>query len=167
LLNSHDGTSSYQMLVGVFRFVCQNGTVWGNTVGDIRVRHQGDIDGAFRVVDTFDEVGSQMHAMKRTCLDQGEAHVFARAVLTLKYGAQAAAPVTADQLLQPRRWEERAPDLWTTFNVVHENLMRGGLRGRSVSGKAIRIRAVAGIEQSIHLNRALWQLAEELRALKH
>jgi hypothetical protein len=25
LLNSHDGTSSYQMLAGVLRFVCQNG----------------------------------------------------------------------------------------------------------------------------------------------
>ncbi|EGW84832.1 hypothetical protein ECSTECDG1313_5380 [Escherichia coli STEC_DG131-3] len=25
LLNSHDGTSSYQMLPGYFRFVCQNG----------------------------------------------------------------------------------------------------------------------------------------------
>ncbi|ENC93594.1 hypothetical protein ECP03018678_3198 [Escherichia coli P0301867.8] len=28
LLNSHDGTSSYQMLPGYFRFVCQNGCVW-------------------------------------------------------------------------------------------------------------------------------------------
>ena len=25
LLNSHDGTSSYQMLAGMFRFVCSNG----------------------------------------------------------------------------------------------------------------------------------------------
>ncbi|MEK2517414.1 DUF932 domain-containing protein, partial [Providencia stuartii] len=25
LLNSHDGSSSYQMLPGMFRFVCQNG----------------------------------------------------------------------------------------------------------------------------------------------
>ena len=29
LLNSHDGTSSYQMLPGYFRFVCQNGCVCG------------------------------------------------------------------------------------------------------------------------------------------
>jgi len=30
LLNSHDGTSSYQMLAGMFRFVCQNGLVCGD-----------------------------------------------------------------------------------------------------------------------------------------
>lgn len=29
LINSHDGTSSYQMLAGMFRFVCQNGLVCG------------------------------------------------------------------------------------------------------------------------------------------
>ncbi len=30
LLNSHDGTSSYQMLAGMFRFVCSNGLVCGD-----------------------------------------------------------------------------------------------------------------------------------------
>ena len=37
LLNSHDGTSSYQMLAGMFRFVCQNGLVCGDTFADVRV----------------------------------------------------------------------------------------------------------------------------------
>ncbi|WP_432549433.1 DUF932 domain-containing protein, partial [Escherichia coli] len=31
LLNSHDGTSSYQMLPGLFRAVCQNGLVCGES----------------------------------------------------------------------------------------------------------------------------------------
>ncbi|WP_244590920.1 DUF932 domain-containing protein, partial [Escherichia coli] len=33
LLNSHDGTSSYQMLPGLFRAVCQNGLVCGESFG--------------------------------------------------------------------------------------------------------------------------------------
>ncbi len=40
LLNSHDGTSSYQMLAGMFRFVCSNGLVCGDTVADVRVPHK-------------------------------------------------------------------------------------------------------------------------------
>ncbi len=36
-LNSHDGTSSYQMLAGMFRFVCQNGLVCGDAVAGVRV----------------------------------------------------------------------------------------------------------------------------------
>ena len=37
LLNSHDGTSSYQMLAGMFRFVCSNGLVCGDTVADVNL----------------------------------------------------------------------------------------------------------------------------------
>ena len=40
LLNSHDGTSSYQMLAGMFRFVCRNGLVCGDTVADLRMALQ-------------------------------------------------------------------------------------------------------------------------------
>jgi hypothetical protein len=173
LLNSHDGTSSYQMLAGVFRFVCKNGMVWGDTVGDIRVRHKGDIvndviEGAFRVVDTFEQVSEQKDGMKVTTLDSGEATAFARAALTLKYAdAEKAPTVTEDQILEPRRFEDRrANDLWTTFNVVQENLVRGGLKGRSATGKEIRTREVRGIDQNVKLNRALWVLADEMRKLK-
>ncbi|ECW9177538.1 DUF945 domain-containing protein, partial [Salmonella enterica subsp. enterica serovar Enteritidis] len=30
LLNSHDGSSSYQMVPGLFRFICTNGLVCGS-----------------------------------------------------------------------------------------------------------------------------------------
>ncbi|MBN0452199.1 DUF945 domain-containing protein, partial [Pseudomonas aeruginosa] len=61
LLNSHDGTSSYQMLAGMFRFVCHNGLVCGDTTADIRVPHKGDvvsqvIEGAYGVLDGFERV---------------------------------------------------------------------------------------------------------------
>ena len=46
LLNSHDGSSSYQMIPGIFRFVCTNGLVCGNNFGEIRVPHKGDIVGS-------------------------------------------------------------------------------------------------------------------------
>lgn len=41
LLNSHDGSSSYQMLPGLFRAVCQNGLVCGESFGEVRVPHKG------------------------------------------------------------------------------------------------------------------------------
>lgn len=43
LLNSHDGSSSFQMLPGLFRFVCQNGLVCGETFGEVRVPHKGNV----------------------------------------------------------------------------------------------------------------------------
>lgn len=172
LLNSHDGTSSYQMLAGMFRFVCQNGMVCGDVESDIRVPHKGDvvgqvIEGAFEVLDGFEAATEQREGMQALTLNSGEQTAFARAALALKYDNEdAPAPITEDQLLTPRRFEDRSADLWTTFNRVQENMTKGGLRGRNRTGRTTTTRPVNGIDQSVKLNRALWVLADELRRLR-
>lgn len=45
LLNSHDGTCSYQLLAGMFRSVLINGLVCGDAVADLRIPHKGDVIG--------------------------------------------------------------------------------------------------------------------------
>ncbi len=172
LLNSHDGTSSYQMIAGVFRFVCSNGMVCGDMQSDIRVRHSGNIvdnviEGAFRVLEGFELVDSQKDGMKALTLNEGEQGAFARAALALRYETDIApAPITEAQLLYPRRQADNKGDLWTTFNRVQENMMRGGINGRTATNKRMTTRAVAGIDSGIKLNRGLWVLAEEMRKLK-
>jgi hypothetical protein len=172
LLNSHDGTSAYQMMSGVFRFVCANGMVFGDTQNDVRLRHSGDvvdnvIEGAFRVLDDFQLVDASREAMQTLTLNAGEQNAFAHAALALKYDPEAGpAPITEAQLLRQRRPDDAGSDLWTTFNRVQENATQGGLRARSATGKRTRTRAVQGIDQSVKLNRALWLLADEMRKLK-
>lgn len=43
-----------------------------------------------------------------------------------------------------------------------ENLLKGGLPGRTAKGKRSHTRAVNGIDGDVKLNRALWVMAEEL-----
>ena len=173
LLNSHDGTSSYQMLAGMFRFVCKNGLVCGDVLQDIRIPHKGNvvdgvIQGAFDVLDGMDLVREVRDDMKAVTLDQGEAHAYARAALALRFEPTEAkpAPVTEQQLLEPRRAADTASDLWTVFNRVQENTIQGGLQARTASNRRTRTREVQSIDQGVKLNRALWVLAEEMRKLK-
>ena len=172
LLNSHDGTSSYQMLAGMFRFVCSNGLVCGDTVADVRVPHKGDvagqvIEGAYQVLHSFDRALESRESMQAITLDEGEAEVFARAALSLKYDdPDKPAPITESQILMPRRFDDRRPDLWSVFNRTQENLTKGGLHGRSANGRRQQTRPVQGIDSDIRLNRALWLLADGLRQLK-
>jgi hypothetical protein len=174
MLNSHDGTSSYQMLAGVLRFVCQNGIVAGENVVNIRVHHKGNIvqnviNGAFDVLDGFDLIREQKEGMQAVTLNRDEQHAFARSALALRYDrtdADTLAPITDSQLLNTRRFEDRRDDLWTVFNRVQENLTKGGLRGRSASGRAMSTRPVTGIDQNVKLNRALWMLADAMRQMK-
>ena len=175
LINSHDGASSYQMLAGVFRFVCCNGMVVGEICDDVRVKHTGNaqgevIDAAFRVLHDFDKVEASTESMKLLRLDADEERAFGTAALALRFGESAndatSAPVTVEQLVEARRSEDTGCSLWSTFQRVQENALRGGLPGRSVQGRRIRTRPVASIDRRVNINRALWILAEEMRKLK-
>jgi Domain of unknown function (DUF932) len=177
LINSHDGASSYQLLAGVFRFICCNGLVVGDVVEDIRIPHKGDIqgeviEGAFRVLADFEAVEAATEGMKALTLRAEEQQAFATAALTLRYGepqagtSHPAAPITAQQLMQARRMEDQGDSLWLSFQRMQENLLRGGQPGRSTQGRRMQTRAVGSIDRSVQLNRALWVLAEEMRKLK-
>lgn len=174
LINSHDGTSTYQMMAGLFRFVCSNGmVVASSTVGEIRVQHSGDIvgrviEGAFEVVKEFDRVTAAAEEMKAITLSAGEQQAFAGAALVAKYGEvdAGAYPVTTDQVLRSRRYDDNGADLWKTFNRVQENLVRGGLRSKAASGRRMRTREIKGINENVQLNRALWTLADSMAKLK-
>jgi hypothetical protein len=184
LINSHDGASSYQLLSGLFRFVCCNGLVVGSVANDIRIAHKGNIqgeviEGAFRVLDDFAAVNDATERMKALDLQPDEERAFATAALALRYGdrgergergegseCQPPAPITAEQLIEARRPEDLGRSLWTTFQRVQENALRGGQPGRSAQGKRLHTRPVASIDRSVSLNRALWVLAEEMRRLK-
>ena len=133
LLNSHDGSSSYQMLPGLFRFVCLNGLVCGETFGEVRVPHKGNV--VEKVIE---------------------------AALTYRFGEEHQ-PVTEAQILSARRWQDESSDLWTTYQRIQENLLKGGLPGRTAKGKRSHTRAVRGIDGDVKLNRALWVMAEELQ----
>ncbi|WP_280044000.1 DUF932 domain-containing protein [Pseudomonas sp. Hg5Tf] len=171
LLNSHDGTSSYQMMGGCFRFVCANGLVLGDAAMDQKVRHSGRqdvigdvIEGAYEVLNQFQLIEEQRETMKGIQLGGDLQHAFAEAALAYRYDpADGPAPVTASQLLAPRRREDATNDLWSTFNRVQENTIKGGLRGRNKQGRRTSTRAVSGIDQDVKLNRALWVLAQHLR----
>lgn len=170
LLNSHDGTSSYQMLAGCFRFVCHNGLICGDTLEDFRVRHSGDvvgnvIEGAFRILDEFEKVDESKEIMQGISLSSAQQGIFAKAALQLRYDEGEHAPIEPQRLNDSRRFDDRGSDLWRTFNRVQENLIQGGIRGRNANGRRMTTRQVSGVSENVRLNRALWTLADEMAKL--
>lgn len=166
LLNSHDGSSSYQMLPGLFRAVCQNGLICGETFGEVRVPHKGDvvervIEGAYEVLGIFERVDEKREEMQRLMLPPPAQQALAKAALTYRFGDEHQ-PVSESQILSPRRWQDESPDLWTTYQRIQENLIKGGLRGRNAQGRNQQTRAVRGIDGDVKLNRALWVMAETM-----
>lgn len=179
LKNANDGTSAYDLLLGLFRIACLNGMVCNiGEIDSVKVRHSGDvqskvIEGTYRVLGQAERALIAPAEWSKIALDNGEAQALAEAAHVVRFGdanGDVATPIQPDQLLHARRTADAGRDLWTVFNVIQENTVRGGLsaRGRDSNGRPRQFtsRAVNGIDQDVKLNKALWTLAEKMAELK-
>jgi len=178
VINSHDGTSAYKLMGGIFRLVCLNGMVVADSMcGSISVRHTGNvvddvIEGSFSVMQGVTRALDVSQDWQALRLSAPEQQVFAEAAHELRFAdsdGKIDTPIQAAQMLRARRNEDRADDLWHTFNRVQENAIRGGLSahaGREHDYRRVTTRPVKGIDQDVRLNRALWTLAEKMAQLK-
>ena len=172
LINSHDGTSSYQMMAGYYRFVCQNGLVIGDDIENYRIHHKGDIkdniiEVAYNITSNLDTAKENVEEMKAIELNPIEKEIFAESALMLRYEEKEEAPIGSNLLLTNRRIEDRKNnDLWTTYNKVQENIIKGGLLGKNQKGNKTRTREVKAIDNNIKLNKALWNLTMKMAELK-
>jgi len=165
LLNSHDGTSSYQLRVGLFRVVCTNGLVVSMGIFPVwRVMHRGDVVqdvvcAALRISERFEQLAAAVERMERTMLNESQRLELAGEALALRFPNDAAGAMQPSQLLVPRRAQDVGNDLWRTFNVLQENVLRGGLVRRSASNRLTRTRGIQAIATDVRLNTALWEMA--------
>ncbi|KAF2174327.1 DUF932-domain-containing protein, partial [Zopfia rhizophila CBS 207.26] len=159
LLNSHDGTSAYRVMSGVFRLVCLNGMIVADREGaEVRVPHKGDVvrqvvEGSYAVLDDARRALEAAEAWQGVALNRDEQRAFGEAARVLRFGdaeGRTETPITAEQLLAPRRVDDAGDDLWRTFNRVQENAIRGGLTawGRDAQNRPRRVtsREVTGID---------------------
>jgi hypothetical protein len=183
LLNAHDGTSSYRLMSGLFRTVCLNGLVSViDQVDDVRVGHTGNItdkviEGTYRVLENSVRTLEAPREWSKVELSDDERMALAEAAHTLRFDDASDAmkeAIKPQTFLLRRRPEDRENDLWTTFNVVQENAMKGGLTGRTPNTapnarrrmRDVSTRPINGIDQDVALNRALWQLGQRMAELK-
>lgn len=177
LTNSHDGSSSYNITMGMFRLACSNGMcVKTANIEDIRVRHSGReqlidsvIEGSFEIIKEAPKVIEQVRDWQAIHMNDDEQRVFAETALELRGTTLEVSP---DALLKARRAADRPEvgagrDLWQTMNVVQESLIRGGAYGRSpTTGQLRRMNEVKSVIEDTKLNRALWQMTEKMAELK-
>ncbi len=185
MVNSHDGTSAYKFMGGLWRLKCSNGMmVSEGALQSITVMHVGNIveDAVRASLQIAAHSGNVLETVGRWTglqLTTGEQMALAASAHTLRFAdaeGKTHTPISPSQLLHIRRPDDRGADLWQTFNRIQENVIKGGLsgrtkssydeRGRFVPSRKVSTREVKGIDQDVKLNRALWQLGEEMERLK-
>lgn len=168
LVNSHNGSSSYRFMAGIFRLVCSNGMILSSaSYADIRVRHIGHsmdevIAASAKVAGTFEGAMESVKSMKSTFLTDSQIRDFAVQAAILRCGEDAYKEgkiVTPQNLLITRRKEDEGNSLWNVLNTVQENMLKGGVRLTKRN-----IRPIKGVDNTVNLNTKLWELAESYQA---
>jgi len=169
-LNSHDGTSAYQLRVGIYRVVCTNGLIVSQGAFPmVRVNHRGDvvdavITGALEMAERFESLAGQVERMEKRSMFKDEQIAFAARALEIRFADTLEAGMAPSALLASRRVEDVGDDLWRVMNRVQENLLRGGLSRRSASGRLTRTRGIRSIREDVRINSRLWDLASDVLA---
>ena len=175
LYNSHDCGCAFKLIASVWRQICGNGLMVASEFANFSHRHVGFnpekfMHSAGEIADAAGTIADQVGALKVIEMAPDERGIYARAAHNLVFTEPEKAPVLPEQLLSERRYDDKGNDLWTTFNVVQENIMRGGLKGmkRDNGGRLRRAttRPVKAIDRNIQLNKALWYLTEKMAELK-
>jgi hypothetical protein len=161
LLNSHDGTSKTQIMLGILRLVCTNGLmVSSGEIASIAFRHDRSAKDTATVLSQLfqsDAMGAieKASAWDSIELSQDSRIEFATKVRNLRFGADST--VDPMSLLMVRRNVDVGNSLWRTMNVLQENVMQGGVR---FYGMRRRSRPVTNISKEVELNKSLWSIAE-------
>jgi len=162
LINSHDGSTSLRMDVGLFRIVCSNGLiVKSNDIYSSRTRHMDVnedlvVNEAMKVIQAAKESASRIELFMQkilTPVDQLELATRAAEIRGLK--------IEPKELLTVRRDEDTGNDLWRVFNRVQEAVIRGGVTGVSPNGRRVRTLGIKAMGATVKTNTKLWSLAEE------
>lgn len=169
LVNSHDRTSAYRLFAGVFRLICSNGAVIQSAdFGGFSIRHSGGSgfynqleDATGRIMEEMPVIMRRIDEWKGISLSRLEQLELAAKAWDLKPNQA----VTLDALLNHRRPEdapghEMRRDLWRSYNVIEENLFKGGLSGVNQRGRRIRTRPIKAVTADLNIHRQLWSVAE-------
>jgi hypothetical protein len=166
LVNGHDGSSAYQVMAGLFRIVCSNGMICrSDDMGTISVRHAGGgdfrdriMDATFKVVEGLPDATASVERFKAIPAPRAVQLAYAESAIEIARKPH----VTGQQILEPRRREDREPNVWNTFQTVQENLVKGGLRVRTEDGKRQTTRPIKSVDGDLRINKGLWMLTEKL-----
>jgi hypothetical protein len=166
LKNAHNGDSALHLYAGIFEKVCSNGLVIQRGGDRIRLPHLGFaawmVEAAVKhLTAIMPGAFEERERWRGLVLKNDERLAFADAAKELRFGRGGYA-VQAEDLLAPRRREQADKSLWSVFNTVQENIIRGGIPQRRPDGSHFLSRAVRSVDEEVRLNLKLWQLAASL-----
>jgi hypothetical protein len=186
LYNSHNGKSALKLFVGVYRCLCSNGIIAGDSLFESKMRHSATTANGFSNLiqsqsDNVPMLMDKIDGMQNHILDHDQIVDFAYDAVNLRWdmlqdtppdnrnGSYADQFRTVKQALRVRRHGDGGNDKYTVFNRLQESLIRGGVEiesytKRNPNGATRKAKPLASLAETVRVNRELWNLADRVAA---
>ncbi|MCW8895023.1 DUF932 domain-containing protein [Sulfurimonas sp.] len=171
LFNSHDRSTAFSISAGIFRYVCSNGLIISDNIfSSYKIKHIGDrandIHIAINKITSFKpQLEHKINTLESIKLSTGEKEAFAKSSLELRFPKHL--EVDYKDLLVPHRDEDQKDDLYTTLNIIQENLLSGNVSGvNKETGRRFTSREITSIAKDKDINQGLWEIAERISSIK-
>jgi hypothetical protein len=162
LINSHDGTRPIQFEMGLFRLVCENGlVVKDRDMGSFRERHTKlNFNEVKNLIDQkvsgLSDVVGKINKWNMIEMTDKQRFNFAVEALALRIGTdRQAEQYEIMDILNPKRKADEGNSLWKTYNILQENLIKGGFQLNNRQARSIK-----NPIEDFNLNQELWSLAD-------
>ena len=177
MTNSHDGLQAFKFSVGIFRLVCSNGLVVADEkFSDFKIRHKGYTftelrDVVAQAVKDLPNKVEVLNKMRNKILTQDEKQKLALDAMLIRAGITPDSDKakkfeydeeTIEDILEPKRNEDKGDDLWKVFNVIQEKITQGEFHAALKGAKVRKVRKIKSFEKDLQVNKELFKLATAL-----
>ena len=165
--NSHDGLSSFQFRVGIYRLVCSNGLVVADEeFSAFSIKHKGY---TFKELQTIVaqavadlpnkvEVLNKMQVRMLTAQEQRQLAIDAMA-LRATTPTDTFTDASIEEVLAVTRKEDEGDNLWVVFNRIQEAIVNGGYSAALRGSKVRKVKKIKSFERDLQVNQELFKLA--------
>ena len=165
--NSHNGTSGFSLGAGLHRLVCSNGLIVPTSVSErFNIRHKSfTLDEVKELTETFSKklpkIEHSVNRMMERVLTIDEKIDFVEKASKFRWTTGSMpSTLNVEEILKPLREEDKVDNLWTTFNLVQEKFIRGGVEYKTKRGRNSSLRSLKNIVSVNYVNTKLWETAE-------
>ena len=177
MTNSHDGFNAFKFNVGIYRLVCSNGLVVADEeFSNFRIKHKGYTFGELRnivrqAVEDLPNKVQVMNDMRSRILTPQEKHDLAANAMLIRAGVTPGSKKakkyeydeeTIQDILEPKRDEDKGDNLWLVMNVIQEKIVNGEFSAALKGAKVRKIRKIKSFEKDLEVNKKLFQAATAL-----
>ena len=176
ITNSHNGQAAFKFHLGLYRLVCENGLVVADrAIENFRVRHFSiDFDtikqymGA--VTARMPAIMNNINTFKGIIMNKAQQTDFATKAMLLRNDKQIdsfsgkldmktfSSIYHPDELLTIQRGADESNDLFTVFNRIQENLIKGNYKHHNENGRAPK--PLVENRKLLTVNKGLWYLMD-------